>query len=80
MSGDIWFIYKLMPLTEGDLWQLHRPAGFSSAAAAQHWLLKSGEQVDRMGKSFLIRRLTPPAPEVISLKNEAKPAPRHLLD
>lgn len=81
MKLERWYIYRLMPQTDGDLYQLHREQGFWTEAAAKDWVFKSGNQDDRRGKTFLFRLLPAgQAPEVISLKNEAKPAPQHLLD
>lgn len=71
MSGDRWYIYRLMPLTDGDLYQLHREAGFSSQQAASNWVFKSGDQGDRLGQTFLFRRYRyQEAPLTISLKAE----------
>lgn len=69
-TSDTWYIYRLKPGSQFNIFTLDRLEGFQSVEAASDWVFKAGHKADRPGQTFIFRRYFREPPAELSMQAE----------
>lgn len=69
-TTENWYVYRLKPGSQFNIFTLDRPEGFTTSEAASDWVFKDGHKADRPGQTFIFRRYFREAPAEISMQAE----------
>ena len=65
-----WYVYRLKPGSQFNIFTLDRQEGFPTADAASDWVFKDGHKADRPGQTFIFRRYFRDPPKNLDMAAE----------